>query len=94
MIFTCLPRHHGAQTAVRRPSQTRSQFTTRGAHALHSTSTSSFYNGHVPKAGECSNHYIKMPAMLAALAAPGINGVYFVDLDAVVRYHASLAPSE
>jgi hypothetical protein len=24
------------------------KFTTRGAHALHSTSTSSFYNGHVP----------------------------------------------
>ena len=34
--------------------------TTRGAHALHSTSTSSFYDGHAPKAGECSNHYIKV----------------------------------
>lgn len=30
-----------------------------------------------------SNHYVKMPSALAALAAPGIEGVYYVDLDAV-----------
>jgi len=34
-----------------------------------------------------------MPAMLAALAAPGIKGVYFVDLDAVVRYPWSVDPA-
>jgi hypothetical protein len=33
-----------------------------------------------------SNHYAKMPAALATLDAPGIEGLYYVDLDAVARY--------
>ena len=42
-----------------------------------------------------SNHYVKMPAVLAALAAPGIAGVYYVDLDAVtgsaqIKFHVDL----
>ena len=42
-----------------------------------------------------SNHYTKMPAVLAALAAPGIAGVYYVDLDAVtgsaqIKFHVDL----
>jgi hypothetical protein len=39
-----------------------------------------------------SNHYVKMPSALAALAAPGIEGVYYVDLDAVTRYPWTVDP--
>ena len=45
----------------------------------------SYYDGK-RTAGECSNHYIKMPATLAALAHPEIKGLYYVDLDSVARY--------
>ena len=33
-----------------------------------------------------SNHYVKMPATIATLAAPGVAGLYYVDLDAVVEH--------
>ena len=39
-----------------------------------------------------SNHHVKMPAVLAALAAPGIEGAYYVDLDAVTRYPWTVDP--
>jgi len=39
-----------------------------------------------------SNHYVKMPAALAALAAPGIEGVYYVDLDSVTRHPWTVDP--
>jgi hypothetical protein len=44
----------------------------------------SFYDGRVDRGdvGLVSNHYIKMPAALAVLADPTVDGVYFVDLDA------------
>ena len=45
----------------------------------------SYYNGHL-NAGECSNHYVKMPATLATLAHPEIKGLYYLDLDAVIRF--------
>ena len=44
----------------------------------------SFYDGRVDRGdvGLVSNHYIKMPAALAVLADPTVDGLYFVDLDA------------
>ena len=45
----------------------------------------SFYDGERGP-GECSNHYVKMPATLAALAHPEIKGLYYLDLDAVSRF--------
>ena len=45
----------------------------------------SYYDG-TRIAGQCSNHYIKMPATLAALAHPEIKALYYVDLDSVARY--------
>ena len=39
-----------------------------------------------PATGECSNHYVKLPATLAALANPGIRGLYYLGLDATIRF--------
>mmetsp|Transcript_2193 Transcript_2193/g.6731 ORF Transcript_2193/g.6731 Transcript_2193/m.6731 type:complete len:460 (+) Transcript_2193:156-1535(+) len=39
-----------------------------------------------------SNHYVKMPAALAALAAPGVSGLYYVDLDAVTAWPWTVDP--
>ena len=62
----------------------------------------SFYDsrhGDAPRGGALnpeveliSNHYVKMPAALAALAAPGIEGVYYVDLDSVTRHPWTVDP--
>ena len=38
------------------------------------------------QARECSHRYLKIPATLAALAAPDIKGVYYVGMDAVARF--------
>jgi len=35
---------------------------------------------------DVSNHYIKMPATLATLAAPSVGGLYYEDLDTVVHW--------
>ena len=53
--------------------------------ALSRPRITSYYDGN-HTADECSNHYIKMPATLAALAHPEIKGLYYVDLDSVARY--------
>ncbi len=39
-----------------------------------------------PPGGECSDHAVKMPATLAALANPEIKGLHYLELDAVIRY--------
>jgi len=49
----------------------------------------SYYDGryHMPSdVTFVSNHYVKMPATLATLSAPGITDLYYVDLDAVVAH--------
>jgi len=47
----------------------------------------SVYYGAAPRAPtDASNHYVKMPAALAALAHPTVRGAYYVDVDAVAAW--------
>ena len=53
----------------------------------------SVYYGATPRAAtDASNHYIKMPATLAALAHPTVRGAYYVDVDAVAARPFRPAP--
>jgi hypothetical protein len=71
--------------ALRKPTSEACLNSTEMRSHGHRRLVTSYYDG-TRTAGECSNHYIKMPATLAALAHPEIKGLYYVDLDSVARY--------